>query len=117
MHELALMAELQRLAEEQALLAGARLIHRLRLRLGALAGVDPNALRQAFAVLVSDPDAEELWRGAQLELERVPARCFCPHCEQPFNPSDRIHACPRCGRLGIRVLAGRELELVALEVS
>lgn len=117
MHELALMVELQRLAEDQARLAGACLIHGLRLRVGELAGVDPDALRQAFAVLISTADAAELWRGAQLELESVPPRCFCSDCEEPFTPSDLIHACPRCGRLSGRVLAGRELELVALEVS
>lgn len=85
MHELALMAELQRLAEQEALLAGARRIHQLRLRLGALAGVDAGALHQAFTVLATSADAQELWQGAQLELEHVPA--------------------------------GRELALVALEVS
>lgn len=117
MHELALMAELQRLAEEQAQRHGAQRIHRLRLRLGALAGVDAAALRQAFAVLVAIGSGNALWHAAQLELEPVPARCFCPTCRQPFTPCDRIQACPRCGRLTDRVLAGRELELVSLELS
>jgi Zn finger protein HypA/HybF involved in hydrogenase expression len=85
MHELALMAELQQRAEEQARRAGARTIHRLQLQLGSQAGLDPEALHQAFAVLVSTAKARELWQGAQLELERVPN--------------------------------GRELQLVALEVS
>lgn len=117
MHELALMAELQQLAQVQAHRAGAQRIHRLRLRLGAAAGVNPEALHQAFAVLVSDANAGQLWRGAQLELVPVPVRCDCSHCEQPFSPQDPIHACPRCGQLSARVLTGRELELVALEVS
>lgn len=85
MHELALMAELQRLAEEQANQHGAQRIHRLRLRLGSLAGVDGEALQQAFAVLVANGSSEERWRTAELELETVPA--------------------------------GRELELVAMELS
>ena len=56
-------------------------------------------------------------KAAQLELERVPGRCLCSHCGQAFHPCDQIHACPRCGRISGQVLAGRELELVALEVS
>lgn len=117
MHELALMAELQALAEQQALQQGARRIHRLQLRVGELAGVDADALRLAFTVVVAGGGERQLWAEAALELECVPARCFCPDCKQPFRPPDVIHACPRCGQLSSRVLAGRELELVALEVS
>jgi hydrogenase nickel incorporation protein HypA/HybF len=117
MHELALMAELQTLAEAEARQAGAARIHRLQLRIGELAGVDGDALRLAFAVVVANGADQELWRSATLDLETVPARCFCPDCSQPFRPPDVIHACPRCGRLSRELLAGRELELAALEVS
>ncbi|MFM8260058.1 MAG: hydrogenase maturation nickel metallochaperone HypA [Vulcanococcus sp.] len=117
MHELSLMAELQSLAEQQARLDGATRIHRLQLRIGELAGVDADALRLAFAVVVANGAQQELWRSATLDLETVPARCFCPDCAQPFRPPDVIHACPRCGHLSRQLLAGRELEIVALEVS
>ena len=117
MHELSLMAELQMLAEQQALRNGATRIHRLQLRIGELAGVDGDALRLAFEVVVANGNARELWRSAALDLETVPARCFCSDCDQPFRPPDVIHACPRCGRLSQQLLAGRELEVVALEVS
>lgn len=117
MHELALMAELQQLAEEQSRQAGARHIHRLRVRVGSLAGVDADALRLAFAVLVANGAPDGPWSSATLDLEAVPARCFCSDCGQSFMPIDVIHACPRCGRLSSQVLTGRELELVSLEVS
>lgn len=113
MHELALMQEVCNLARRAALEQGAGTIHRLELRIGRLGGVDPEALRQAFAVVgASDP-----WRETELQLEVVPTRCFCPDCNQAFTPADVIHVCPLCGRLSSRVIAGRELELVALEVS
>jgi len=117
MHELSLMAELQTLAEQQARREGATRIHRLQLRIGELAGVDAEALRMAFEVVMANGTERELWRSATLDLETVPARCFCPDCKQPFRPPDVIHACPRCGRLSRQLLAGRELEVVALEVS
>ncbi|MEY4297878.1 MAG: hydrogenase maturation nickel metallochaperone HypA [Cyanobacteriota bacterium] len=117
MHELALMAELQTLAEAQARQAGATRIHSLQLRIGELAGVDGDALRLAFEVVVTNGGERELWRRATLDLETVPARCYCPDCRQPFRPADMLHACPRCGVVSRQLLAGRELELVALEVS
>ena len=113
MHELALLQELCTLASRAAAEQGASRIHRLELRVGELGGVDPQALRQAFAVVA----ATAPWQGVELQLEVVPTRCFCSHCEQPFRPTDVIHACPTCGALSRQVMEGRELELVALEVS
>jgi hydrogenase nickel incorporation protein HypA/HybF len=113
MHELALLQELCQLASAAAAQQGARQIHRLELRIGELGGVDPEALRQAFAVVASNAP----WQGTELDLEVVPTRCFCPHCDQAFRPLDVIHVCPSCGALSSQLLEGRELELVALEVS
>ncbi|NDG74293.1 MAG: hydrogenase maturation nickel metallochaperone HypA [Synechococcaceae bacterium WB8_1B_136] len=122
MHELALMAELRHLAEEAASREGASRIHRLQLRIGSLSGVDADALRSAFAVVMADREPGDGsgsidTQGSTLELEVVRTVCFCADCQQEFAPSDVIHACPRCGALSTQVLRGRELELVALEVS
>ena len=113
MHELALLQELCALAAAAAREQGARQIHRMELRVGELGGVNPDALRQAFAVLA----ATAPWQTTELQLDVVPTRCFCPHCDQAFSPPDVIHACPTCGSISRQVLEGRELELVALEVS
>jgi hydrogenase nickel incorporation protein HypA/HybF len=115
MHELALMEEVRQLAEQELVRAGARQIHRMQLRIGSLSGVNPEALRLAFAVVMADdnPNGEP----TTLDLEVVPTLCFCPHCQQSFAPADVIHACHRCGALSSQLLQGRELELVQLEVS
>jgi len=113
MHELALMAEVCDLAAAAAAAEGAQTIHRLHLRIGAQAGVDAYALRAAFAVVSSDPT----WASTLLQLDVVPTRCFCSNCAQAFHPDDVIHACPDCGAMSSQLLEGRELELVALEVS
>lgn len=52
MHELALMEEVRRLADEQAAAQGALRIHALHLRIGSLSGVDPEALAFAFEVVM-----------------------------------------------------------------
>ncbi|UPM50884.1 MULTISPECIES: hydrogenase maturation nickel metallochaperone HypA [unclassified Synechococcus] len=113
MHELALMEELYRLASEAAQREGASRMERVHLRIGDLSGVDPSALQQAFSVVVSQGS----WGEPTLQLERVPTRCFCRSCQSPFAPRDLIYACPLCGLLCAEVLQGRELELVALEVT
>jgi hydrogenase nickel incorporation protein HypA/HybF len=113
MHELALMEEVRRLAEERAAAQGADRIHRLHLRVGSLSGVDPEALAFAFEVVMQGGAAE----GATLRLEVVPTVCFCGQCGEEFSPGDVIFVCPRCGALSQRILRGRELELASLEVS
>jgi hydrogenase nickel incorporation protein HypA/HybF len=113
MHELALMEEVRRLADEQAAAQGALRIHALHLRIGSLSGVDPEALAFAFEVVMQGGAAQ----GATLRLEVIPTVCFCGQCEQEFTPVDVIYACPGCGALSQRILSGRELELTSLEVS
>jgi hydrogenase nickel incorporation protein HypA/HybF len=113
MHELALMEEVRRIALEAAAAQGANRIHALQLRVGRLGGVDPDALRFAFEVVM----AEEIAAGARLDLEVVPTLCRCGPCGSPFEPEDVILICPRCGSPAAEVLAGRELELIALEIS
>jgi len=113
MHELALMEEVRRIALAAAAAQGARRIHAVKLSVGRLSGVDPEALAFAFEVVM----AGGLSAGAQLELEVVPTVCRCAACDGNFKPVDVIYACPDCGCLSAEVLAGRELELTGLEVS
>ena len=113
MHELALIEALCCLASETAAEQGATRIHRLQVRIGDRSGVDPAALQQAFAIVAVHPP----WNTTSLQLELVATRCFCPHCKQDFTPLDVIHLCPQCGALSRQPLQGRELELVAMEVT
>ncbi len=93
--------------------AGARRIHRLRLRVGELSGVVPEALRFAFEALSAGGPAE----GAVLEIERVAAVHQCAACGAEFTPRDELPECPRCGGWGGRPRSGLELELTSLEIS
>jgi hydrogenase nickel incorporation protein HypA/HybF len=124
------MEQVRRIALEQAAAQGAGRIHRMQLRIGRLSGVDPDALAFAFDVVMADGapgsaagsapcDGTDSVRtqGATLDLEVVPTVCFCPDCEQTFEPLDVIFTCPVCGGVSQRIERGRELELIALEVS
>ena len=113
MHELSLMLSALEIAEEHARRQGATRIHAIRLRVGRLAGVDPEALRFAFEAATAGTAAE----GAALEVETVEVACRCPACENDFTPADFVFRCPDCGRLADDATRGRELELVSLEVS
>jgi len=71
-------------------------VHRIVLRIGALAGVEPESLRFAFEVVTRQTIAAE----ATLEVDAVPARAYCATCADEFAvESGYIVSCPRCGRL------------------
>lgn len=112
MHELSLMESVREQALEQARAHGASRIAALTLRIGSLAGVEPEALRLAHAVVMAGTAAA----GARLLIEAVPATFWCEPCQHPFAAEQGDCLCPRCGALSRRLLQGRELELVSLEL-
>jgi hydrogenase nickel incorporation protein HypA/HybF len=113
MHELAIMESALELALTKAREVGARRIQVIRLRVGALAGVVPDALQFAFEALAPGTLAE----GAQLAIEPLPARFWCAVCEREFVAADSFSQCPDCGALSGDLRAGRELEIASLEID
>ncbi len=112
MHELSLMETVRDLALEQAAAHGAGRITAITLRIGALAGVEPEALRFAHEVVWRDTIAE----GAELHIEEVPGECWCGVCRALFTAADGVCECPRCGAISRDLRRGRELQLASLEL-
>jgi hydrogenase nickel incorporation protein HypA/HybF len=113
MHEVAIMTEALRMAVDAAQSAGARRVLKLRLRIGSLSGVVPEAMRFAFDVVCRNTMAE----GASLEIEAVPAACWCPGCEAEFECADFYNECPRCHNISGELRRGRELEIADVETN
>ncbi len=113
MHEVGLMENALAIALNYARREQASRIHRMALRVGDLSGVEPEALRFAFEVVVQGTIAEQ----AQLVIESCPTRCFCHHCQAEFRPATLGYECPTCHTWSASILQGQELELAALEVS
>lgn len=91
---------------------GARRVEHVTMRIGAISGVEPEALRFAFSAVTPGTVAE----GAALSIDLVPARAHCAACAEDFTiDSGFIFACPRCSALSGDVRSGRELDLARLE--
>jgi len=112
MHELSLLEAVRDQALAAASSDGATRITAICLRVGALAGVEVEALRFAFPVVMAGTIAA----GAELRIEIEPAQCHCAACDAPFPAPDGCCDCPRCGAISRRLLRGRDLRLLALEV-
>ncbi len=103
----ALLDRVEREAREHQAVAVAR----VRLRVGDLAGVEPDLLRTAFEMA----RAGTVCAGAELELVAVPARWACRGCAAPIAAGERL-ACPACGEPA-KLVEGDELILDRLEME
>jgi hydrogenase nickel insertion protein HypA len=112
MHELSLMASTLEIALDYAHREGIQKILQLNLRVGKMSGVIPEALEFAFDTCTQGTIAA----GAQLQIELVPVLCYCLQCDREFAPLDLIYVCPNCGTISSKILQGRELQLISLEV-
>jgi hydrogenase nickel incorporation protein HypA/HybF len=113
MHEASIMQNVLDLALARLPPASDARIVRLKLRVGMLAGVVPEALAFAFEALRPDTPAAQ----AEMEVERVPARLVCNACRCEFEPGAFPAACPDCGNWGVEVQQGQELDLVLVEFA
>ena len=114
MHEFSIMQAALEIAGEKTRAAGATQIHRLTLRVGALSGVVPEALRFAFDALKENSPATA---AAEMEIENVPATGWCAGCAAEFAVAEINYECPRCHRPSGELRRGKEMELASLEIS
>lgn len=112
MHELSLAQALVDLVEEHARRDGFARARALRVALGALSHVAPEALAFGFEVASRGTRAE----GARLVLERVAARGFCTRCAREVEIATDSVTCAACGEAASALVGGDELRLVDLEV-
>jgi len=113
MHEIGIVQGALEMALRTAEEAKAKAIECVRMRVGAMTGVVPEALQFAFEALREGTLAE----GARLEIETTPARCWCAACQVEFESADWQQRCPHCQTHSAELRQGLELELISIEIS
>lgn len=112
MHELSIAMSIVEMAQEEAERRGVR-VDAVHLRLGPLSGVVADALLFCYEVAAADTAL----RDSRLVIEPTAVKVFCDACgEERKLDSIQDFSCKICGRPTPRVLEGKELEVVALEV-
>lgn len=84
----------------------------VRLRVGRLSGVVPDALTFCFELAAVGTPLE----GARLEVEEQPGTARCRTCGVEFAMADAFLLCD-CGSADVELLTGRELAVASVEVS
>jgi hydrogenase nickel incorporation protein HypA/HybF len=92
--------------------AAGRRVHGVKLEVGALCAVVPDAMMFCFDLATEGTVAD----GARLEVDLRPGEARCRSCDASFELNDPILLCP-CGSADVEVLAGRDLRILSMEVS
>ncbi|MGB8473894.1 MAG: hydrogenase maturation nickel metallochaperone HypA [Candidatus Acidiferrum sp.] len=88
-------------------------VFKVVVRIGELAGVDPDAMSFCFEALVRETELEPL----ALEIEYCPRRHQCRACGQAYVAPNEDASCPKCSATEAQFLGGDELEIAYLEVE
>ena len=109
MHELSITqsvvtAVTQRLPDAQ--------VRRIRLEVGQLSGLVPDAVRFCFEMVATGTPCE----GAALEIDEPAGLAHCRTCGADFETSEVLPLCD-CGSADIEVRGGRELRIREVEVA
>ena len=93
MHEYSLVEALIRRVEQEAGHRKAVAVHGLSVRIGELAGVEPELFQTAYDTF----RAGTLCEKATLTLTKIPAGWSCPACRRAI-PRGEVLTCAACGQ-------------------
>lgn len=110
MHELALADSIVRAVAAEV---GDARVLRVRLSIGRLAAVVPDALRACFPLCARGTALE----GAALEIRDIPARAVCRGCGAEEDLVDPAFARCRCGSEDLALTGGADLRIEEVEVT
>ena len=113
MHELSIAASIVETVSQEIKWQNLQRVQTIVLRIGALSGVDPEALRFGFEAITTDTP----FAKTRLDIEYVPVQGKCRACGRRFTVEDFIFACPICQSVEIEITAGEELDIAYLEIE
>ena len=108
MHELAITQSVVDMVAERT--AG-RPVSLVRLEVGRLSGVVPDAMEFYYELIIGGTALE----GSTLVIEQTPGAAHCRSCGRDFTLDELILLC-RCGSAEVDLIAGRELRVLSVEL-
>ncbi len=113
MHEMALAEGVLEIIEQTVLGQTCEKVTKVRLEIGELSHVAPEALRFCFDAVVRSSIAE----GATLAIDRIPGRAWCHDCGHEVQVSVLAQPCPDCNGYKLQVTSGEDMRVRDMEVE
>jgi hydrogenase nickel incorporation protein HypA/HybF len=106
-------AEVLSAVNDAAVKAGAVRVNLVRLTIGELTAIMPDALQFAWEAMTPGTLSE----GAVLEVRQIGARSKCLECGTEWEHDQYDRLCPSCGSFACEVLTGNELRIDDVDVD
>jgi len=87
-------------------------VRRVRLEIGQVSGLVPDAVRFCFEMVAAGTTCA----GAVLVIDEPPGRAHCRSCGRAFETAEVLPLCV-CGSADVGVLGGTELRIKEVEVD
>ncbi len=113
MHEASIAESIIDAVEAFAKDKGYTRIEGVKVRVGKMTAVLPDALLFAFDALKE----KTMLEGASLTIQEIPVRLKCLSCGHFFTPDSIRLACPLCNSVKTEVLSGKELDIESIDVE
>ncbi len=111
MHELAICQSIISQVETLAQQHNAKQVVEIVLKIGLLAGVESELLKQAFPIAAAGSCAE----NAELKIESIPVKVKCSQCNIESEVQPNRLLCQSCGDWRTKVISGDEMLLARIE--
>jgi hydrogenase nickel incorporation protein HypA/HybF len=114
MHELSIALSLVEAITETLIRENARGAKAVTVEIGELSGVTPDALRSAFLVATRGTELA----GCELRIVEIATVIWCDTCraERPAPAANNL-TCPHCRHPAARIVHGKELDIVKIELA
>lgn len=113
MHEMSIVHNLISIVKEEMAENNAVSLRSVRVNIGEMSGIVPEALRTCFYIVTAESDM----KGAELKIETAPLVGYCRNCKKDFNVVDYKFLCPECDSTDIDIISGREMNVMEIEVE
>lgn len=112
MHEMSLAEGVLGIIESAQQQQGFKRVSRLRLEIGALAGVELEALHSCLQIVL----ARSIAHDAALEFIVAPGSGFCLDCGQTVVIDNLYAECPICSGVHVQATGGLQMRVLDLNV-
>ncbi|MDT4949900.1 MAG: hydrogenase nickel incorporation protein HypA/HybF [Pseudonocardiales bacterium] len=111
MHELSICGSI---ADIVARRAPGRRVTKIHVQIGQLRQIVPDTLVYCWSMV----SAETQFDGAELVVDRVPARIRCRDCEETTEVGDiPLLVCTACNGISVSVVSGEEFMVTSMDLA
>jgi len=110
MHELSICHHMLKVIEKYAEKNDLRKITKVWIDVGALAGIDIDALKFSFPIAMKNTCAE----NATLFVHVIAGLAFCHACNKNFNINQYLQTCPGCDAFDYVIKQGKTLQIAKI---